>query len=60
MNRPLSKRKNRKIIWLKKDELGEKVMKEILGLSGKTYSYLIDDESEHKKAKDTKKSLIIR
>ena len=30
-------------------------MKEIVALTAKTYSYLIDDGSEAKKAKDTKK-----
>ena len=43
-----------------KDELGEKVMTKFLGLEAKTYSYLIDDGSENKKAKGTKKSLIKR
>ena len=38
-----------------KDELGGKVMKKFVGLRGKTYSYLIDDGSEDKKAKGTKK-----
>ena len=38
-----------------KDELGEKIVKKFVGLRAKTYSYLIDDGSENKKAKDTKK-----
>ena len=33
-----------------KDELGGKVMKKFVGLKAKTYSYLIDDGSEDKKA----------
>ena len=37
-----------------KDELGGKIMKKFVGLGAKTYSYLIDDCSEDKKAKDTK------
>ena len=41
-----------------KDELGGKIMEEFLGLRGKTYSYLIDDCSEDKKAKNTKKCVI--
>ena len=38
-----------------KGELGEKITKRFVGLRGKTYSYLIDDDSEDKKAKGTKK-----
>ena len=33
-------------------------MKEFVGLRGKTYSYLIDDAGEDKKAKGTKKCVI--
>ena len=43
-----------------KDELGEKIMIEFVGLKAKTYSYLIDDGSHDKKAKDTKKCVIKR
>ena len=40
-----------------KDDLGGKIMKEFVGLRVKTYSYLIDDNSEDKKkTKDTKKA----
>ena len=35
-------------------------MKKIVGLRAKTYSYLIDDGSEDKKAKDTKICVIKR
>ena len=35
-------------------------MKEFVGLRAKTYSYLIDDGSEDKKAKGTKKCVIKR
>ena len=38
-----------------KDELGGKVMKELVGLSAKTYSYLINDGSGDKKGKCTQK-----
>ena len=43
-----------------KDELGGKVIKEIGALRAKTYSYLLDDDSEVKKAKGTKNSIIKR
>ena len=33
-------------------------MKEFAGLRSKTYAYLIDDDSENKKAKGTKKCVI--
>ena len=45
------KNKNR----LFKDELGGKIMKQFVGLRAKTWAYLLDDDSEHKKAKGTKK-----
>ena len=43
-----------KVIGLIKDEFGGKIMTKIVGLRAKTYSYLIDDGSEDKKAKGTK------
>ena len=43
-----------------KDELGRKIITKFVGLRIKTYSYLIDDDSEDKKAKDTKKFVIKR
>ena len=52
LDRPLPKGKNRKVI---EDEVGGKIMIIFLGLRAKSYSYLIDDGSEDKKAKDTKK-----
>ena len=41
-----------------KNELGEKIMKQIVGLRAKIYTYLIDDGSEDKKLKGTKKCVI--
>ena len=55
LDKPLSKIKNKKVIGLIKDDLGRKIMVKFVGLRAKTYSYLIDDGIEDKKAKDTKK-----
>ena len=49
-NRPLPVGWNKKAISLFKDELGGKVMKEFVGLRAKTWAYLMDDDSEHKKS----------
>ena len=43
-----------------KDELDGEIMAKIVGLRAKTYSYLIDNGSEDKKAKDTKMCVIKR
>ena len=43
-----------------KEELGKKNLTKFVGLRTKTYSYLIDDDSEDKKVKDTKKCAIER
>ena len=43
-----------------KDELRGKIMTKFVGLRAKTSSYLIDDGSEDKKAKGTKKCVIKR
>ena len=45
---------------LMKDELGDKAKTKFAGLRAKTYSYLIDDGSEEKKAKNTKMCTIKR
>ena len=41
-----------------KDELGGIIMKEFVGLSAKTYAYWMDNDSERKKTKGTKKCVI--
>ena len=43
-----------------KGKSGGKIIKEFVGLRAKTYSYLIDDDSEDIKAKDTKICIIKR
>ena len=43
-----------------KDELGGKIMKEFCATRAKRYAYLMDDDSEKKKAKGTKKCIIKR
>ena len=60
VNRPLSIGKNKKVIWLMKDELGGKIITEFVTLRPKTYSYLTDDCKDDKKAKGTKKCVIKR
>ena len=58
--RPLQTGINKKVIGMFKDELGGKIMKEFCALRAKTYSYLMDDDSEVKKSKGTKKCVIKR
>ena len=60
VNRPLPTGKNKKVIGLMKDELGGKIMAEFVALRPKTYSYLMDDGGNDKKAKGTKKCVIKR
>ena len=60
VDRLLSIGKNKKVIGLMKDELGEKIIAEFVTLRPKTYSYLTDDCKEDKKAKGTKKCVIKR
>ena len=43
-----------------KDELGGQIMKELVGLRKKTYSYLKDNNDEDKKAQGAKKCVIKR
>ena len=58
--RPLQIGVNKKVIGMFKDELGGKIMKEFCALRAKTYAYLMDDDIEKKKAKETKKFIIKR
>ena len=43
-----------------KDELGGKIMTEFCALRANPYAYLMEDGSEHKKAKGTKKCIVKR
>ena len=67
--RPLSIGENKKVPALSKDELGGKIITEVIAFTAKTYAYLIDgydddDYEKHKiinkKAKGTKKCVIKR
>ena len=54
LDRTLPKGKNEKLIGLMKDKLGGKMKVNFVGLRAKSYSYLIDGDSEGKKAKGIK------
>ena len=56
--RPLPIGNNIKVPGLFKYELGGKIIIEVVALRPKTYAYLMDDGSDHKKAKGTKKCVI--
>ena len=58
MMRPLPTGKNKKLTSLFKDQLGGKIMKEFCALRAKAYAHLMDDDSEKKKGKETKKCVI--
>ena len=58
--RPLPIGKNKKVIGMFKDELGGKIMTEFCALRAKAYAYKLDDDTEKKKAKDTKKCIVKR
>ena len=50
--------KIKKVIGFFKDELEGRIMKELYALRAKRYSYLMDDNSDVKKSKETKKCVI--
>ena len=56
--RPLPTGKNKKLICLFKDELGGKIIIEFCALRAKAYAYRLDDDTEKKKAKGTKKCIV--
>ena len=58
--RPLPVGINKKVIGKFKDELGGKIMTEFCALRAKAYPCKVDDDTEHKRAKGTKKSVIKR
>ena len=60
LDRALPKGRNKKVIGLMKGELDGNIMAKFVGLRAKTCSYLVDDGSEDKKAKNTKKCFIKR
>ena len=55
--RPLPMGMNKKVIGMFKDELGGNIMKEFCAFRAKTYTYLMDDDSEKKKAKGIKRGV---
>ena len=58
--RPLPIGKNKKVIGLFKYELGDKIMTEFCALRAKAYAYKLDDDTEKKKVKGTKKCIVKR
>ena len=60
VERPLPIGKNKKVIGMFKDELGGKIMTEFCALRAKAYAYKLDDDTEMKKAKGTKKCIVKR
>ena len=59
-NRPLPIGKNKKIIGMFKDGIRGKIMTEFCALRAKSYALKLDDDTEMKKAKGTKKCIIKR
>ena len=59
-NRSLEIGKNKKVIGKFQDELGGKIMSEFCALRAKAYAFKLDNDSENKKAKGTKKCIVKR
>ena len=53
--RPLPMGKNKKVVGLMEDELGEKIIREFVSLRPKCYSYLMNVERLIKKQREQKK-----
>ena len=51
---------NKKVIGMFKEELGGKIMKEFCALRAKAYAYLMEDDSEKRKATGVKRCVIKR
>ena len=58
--RPLQIGVNKKVIGMFKDELGGKIMEKFFALRAKTYTYLMEDDSEMKKDKGVKRCVVKR
>ena len=58
LDRTLFKGINTKVIELMKDKLSGKIIIKFVRRKAKTYSFLLDDSSEDKKAKGTKNCII--
>ena len=58
--RPLPIGKNKKVIGIFKYEIGGKIMTEFCALRAKSYAFKLDDDTEMKKAKGTKKCIVKR
>ena len=58
--KPLPIGKNKKVIGVFKDKLGGKIVTEFCAIRAEAYAYKLDDDTEHKKAKGTKKGIIKR
>ena len=56
-NRPLEIGKKKKVIGKYKDELGGKIVTQFCALRAKAYAYKLDDDTEHKNAKGTKRCI---